>query len=118
AYNPKLAPYNAKGDARSSTIDVQMTMGVNTVTSAGLLLSSPADLNKTCIVAGAGVGGADLITTVSGISGNVATLALSASTTVPTGTGICIGTDDTLALLACIADAEGAVGHGSIYLPN
>lgn len=96
--------------------DGAITSGLKALTSATAPFSA-GDVGKIVVVAGAGVAGAALKTTIAAyVSASQVTLTASASTTV-TGKKVDWGTDDTSAIQnainACISG-----GGGTLYFPN
>jgi len=89
-----ITDYNASPDA--SLITGSITVGTNSLTVSG---SARWKVGHGILVAGAGVSGADLITTVTAINGLVFTLATNASTTV---TGVRVQHDNSAAFQAAI----------------
>jgi parallel beta-helix repeat protein len=109
-----ILDYGAKGDFKTVS-DGAITSGTNSLPSATASFSL-ADIGKQVTVKGAGAAGADLITTISGISGSNALLAANAGTTV-TGAVIRWVTDDSAAINAACAAAASA-GGGTVYVPT
>jgi hypothetical protein len=108
-------PYSAAGDAECR-FDAAVTSGSTTVTiTSGSLpaISSP----KYCRLEGAGVAGADLITTITARpTSTTFTLGTAASTTV-SAKAIFWGTDDTAAINAAINAATTSTVSRTVYLP-
>jgi hypothetical protein len=92
--------YGAVGDVRWA-IDGSITSGTATLTST-LAAFTASDVGKHIMVSGAGASGLDLISTIIGVAGNVATLNHNAGTTVASAGGFRFGTDDSTAMQSCI----------------
>jgi hypothetical protein len=87
--------FGAKGDGRNFTGSISSTTNTTTLTGTGF---TSGDVGKDVIVPGAGVAGADLLTTVSSFTNSTTvTLAAAASTTVSNKTCL-IATNDTTAI--------------------
>jgi hypothetical protein len=110
-YNVKT--YGATGDGVSLN-GGSMSAGSAILTISGASFSS-ADAGKPICVAGAGASGAPLVTTIINGSGNTATLASTASTTVTTAI-VTYGTDNSSAIQAAI-NACFRGGGGIVWFP-
>jgi hypothetical protein len=99
--------YGALGDRRDFA-DGAITSGQATLTSTTSAFTS-ADVGKYVRVNGAGAASAHLVTTISSVSGGVATLATTAGATV-TGAFGSLGTDDTTAIQSAITAAQAVSG--------
>lgn len=120
--NVKLPPFDAQGDGQTTNLG-SISSGSN-VFAATYLTFTSADIGKLIKVRGAGVAGATLKTTISGIgtgaNAGKALLAGSASTTV-SDAHAAWGTDDTEALQAALDAAsnnDGARGVRKVFLPQ
>jgi hypothetical protein len=109
------ANYGTVSDANSVTGNTSITSGTNTLTVTGASFQV-ADIGKAIVVAGAGVAGAPLLTTISGRSSTTQiTLASNAATTLSAvSTTIYYGTDNTTALNNWLTAC--AAGNGPCYL--
>lgn len=108
-YNVKNSPYNAAGDATTSTGSISSASNSLTISP-----STGWKIGMGIVVAGAGTSGTDLVTTVTGINGGVFVLQHAASTTV---SSVTIKHTDSAAINAAIAAASSA-GGGVVYLPR
>jgi hypothetical protein len=106
-----LSAYGAVGDGKI-VLDGAITATQDTLASTSAAFTT-ADVGKHILVTGAGAAGAHLATTISSVSGGVATLAVAAGTTV-TGAWCAYGTDDTAAFISAINAAWNA-GGGVVY---
>jgi len=104
----KAAPYLASGLSTSTTGSITTGTALLTVVS-----TIGRAIGQGISVAGAGVAGATLVTSILAINGLVITLATNASTTVAAAT---INFDDTVALQAAVAHAI-SIGKTEVYLP-
>jgi hypothetical protein len=95
--------YGAKGDTRIVT-DAAITSGLTSLTSATAAFTA-ADTGKSVTVAGAGAGGAQLVTTVTFVNATTVTTGVSAGTTV-TNAWCSVGTNDAAALQAWITACD------------
>jgi hypothetical protein len=103
-----VSAYNASGSKNTYS-------GSITATSAALTTTTATDfvVNQGILVKGAGVSGANLVTTVTAISGTSITLATAASTTI-TAVANNLQHDDTVALQSSI-DAAFNAGGGVVW---
>jgi hypothetical protein len=106
--------YGAKHDY-ATVLQASVSSGSPTLTSALAGFTSGVT-GKTIRVAGAGVAGADLITTMTFVNSTTVTLGVNASTTV-TDKPIEWGTDDTTFIQAAI-NACNDYGGGVVYFPS
>jgi hypothetical protein len=107
--------FGAKGDTKE-VADGAITMGSTALTSntAGFLSS---DVGKSITIAGAGVAGVPLVTTIAAVVNTTRiTLSAPASTTVSAGYVTWGGTDDGNAITAA-AEALQATGRGMLLFP-
>lgn len=102
-----VVAYNGSGCATITTGSI--TNGTPTLTVAS---AATFKVNQGILVVGAGPGGDNLVTTITALVGNVATLAVNASTTV---SNVRVQHDDTVAINAAIAAAFNN-GGGVVYL--
>jgi hypothetical protein len=109
-----LAFGSAKADGKTVS-DATITSGQATLHSSAAAFTS-ADVGKAIRVYGAGTSGADLKTTISSVSGGVATLAANASTTISSAGKASYGTDQSANFKSAL-DAAGAAGGGVIFAP-
>jgi hypothetical protein len=109
------APYNAVADGmRVDT--ASMTSGLATLTATGANFQS-SDVGKFIRVVGAGVAGADLVTTIAARASTTSiTLTNSASTSVTNSTAF-YGTDNTTAIQSAIAAAAASASTKTVYIP-
>lgn len=106
--------YGAKGDGKVLG-DCSITSGQAVLSSASYSFTSGDAGKHVMLNGGNGTAAAPLITTISSVSGGNATLAASASQTMP-GNGACVfGTDDTAALAACEAAAGSYALAGEYF---
>ena len=110
---------NAGWTSGSNSVPVfhfDMTHGAITSSTASLVVGSAATFSagQGIMVAGAGAAGADLITTISSISGTTLTLAANAGTTVTVAQ---VFHDDTAALAAALT-AAGQTPGSSVRVPT
>lgn len=93
--------FGASADMRTPT-DTAISASSNTLSSAGSITFSSADVGKYVRVVGAGASGADLVTTIASyVSSSSVQLAASAATTVSAATSY-IGSDNTAAFQAAV----------------
>lgn len=109
-----ILTYGAVADAKFVT-DAATTSGLNTLTTAVSTPFASADVGKMIVVAGAGSGGANLTTTISGfVSASHVTLAAAASATLSNVE--CVwGTNNTTAVNNAITAAVAAAQ--TVYVP-
>lgn len=106
--------YGAAGDAKAYA-DGSISNGSSTFFSASAPFTS-ASVDKTIVIKGAGLAGADLTTTISAYIGTTqVTLNASASTTVSSARWV-FGTENTTAIQSAI-DAVHAAGGGTTIVP-
>ena len=116
--NVTSSPYNAVGDA-TLRYSCNITASTNLLTCNTFPGTAPfttAEIGKTIMVNGAGAAGGELITTISGVSGQTATLAANASssTTAIFWQSEVDGTDDT----APFSSALGGLSTGGcLFFP-
>ena len=110
-----ILQFGAKGNCVAGTGGAVSASG--TAFTAGSAAFTSADAGKTIAIAGAGTGGATLVTTIAAyVSGTAVTLAAAASTTV-SGTAFAYGTDDTAAFQSAYS-ALAAGTFSSLIVPN
>jgi hypothetical protein len=102
--NAKSAPYNAKGDWFAPSVDAAAMTAASAVLTVTSYAFTAADVGKRAVVKGAGAAGALLSATILSVASGLATLSVTASTTV-TGKAAAWGSDDTAALNAAFAAA-------------
>lgn len=113
AINICAPPYNAKGDLKIIT-DGAMSNGSHVLNTATVF--SSADVGKLVTVPGAGVAGANLMTTIASVTSGAASLTAAAGTTV-SGKTVYYGTDNIVSIDAATTVAYNAVGGGMVFFP-
>jgi len=95
-----------------------ISSGTANLTCTDASFASPADVNKTILVIGAGASGASLVTSISSVtSSTVAVLAANAGTTLTAGKGdVYYGTDDWQAITNTSSNQTAASGW-TIFFP-
>ncbi|WCT78868.1 hypothetical protein [Novosphingobium humi] len=113
--NPKLPPYNCKGDCCEIS-DAVSTAGSAVITSASGLFT-PADVGKLVYLTNAGPSGSVLATTVQSYQ-NPHQVTLAAAASVSRSNGMLWGTDDSAGLAAALAASapRGAVDFGGVVM--
>ncbi len=115
AIDVTASPYSAVGDGRRID-DAAISSGSTTLTSATAGFTV-GHVGKFIRVVGAGVGGADLVTTISARASSTSiTLGAAASTTV-SGATIFWGTNNTTAIQSAITAATSSTTTKTVYIP-
>ena len=106
--------YGAKGDAHAET-DNAIVSGDKTFTNTYPKFAA-SDVGKTIYVSGAGVSGADLVTTIASFTSNASIELTDAAATTVTGAQAVWGSDDTAAFNAALAAAT--TSRRAMFVPD
>lgn len=106
--------YGAKGDCQQIQVTTQVGQPIVDTLHPGTV--SLADVGKTIIIPGAGVAGATLVTTITGIFTTQKPIVGVAPSTVVTAKPTVFGTDDTAPISTALTDSRGL--RATTYFPS
>ena len=118
SFEPPWLSLRGKGKCDAKVVvDATMTSGLEALTSATANFTV-ADVGKTVSIAGAGAGGATLVTTISGFT-NATTVSTAATASTPVrGAKVYWGTDDSMALQAALTTVKTTGVGTTVYEPR